>query len=315
MSLEGQTGDKSGSKSLSDKDILQALVQKVEKLSVELDTVKSRRSRSLGFEVDNDSESQDGDGQAHGRSRSNLSPAQGRRRNARERRAFDFPGLEEEGESEALQAEFSIIQDSLKRVRLPASLKVNIGGARGVKREDQQLVSVLRKSAQYTETLLKLISELSADEVTEEDLKDIFIVLYAQLRHIQDKFTTVTLQGTFGHKVASLYEAVERNPGAYRTRNLDTVRACVGLVAAEQPPQGQGHRPGFQSQGAFRGNRGGFQGRFQYNPRGGPRRFGGAVGDNYGRFVRDNQVPANNYNRQWNPPSYPPPGDNVPNDS
>ena len=324
MSLDNLTAEDLAKKQVEDSDLLKQMVQRVEALTVSVQEVKESqkpRSSLLGgvrFEQgESDPEDfQDGDDTRAHRDGRSVDPPRGRRRDYRDNRAFDIPGLELEGDVETIQTEFSIIQDSVKKVRLPTSLKVNIGGARGVRRDDQQLVSVLRKNAQYTETLMKLVSQLSEDTVTEGDLKDIFVVLLANIRYIQDKFTAVTLQGTFGKKVAGLYEAIERNPGAYRPRNLETVRAVVGLVAAEQPQQqsrpasyGRGGFYSGQTQTGYSNNyRGGYNpGRFQFQPRGGPRRFGGSFGDPYDRFVRDNHVPAN---RNWRPYNSVPPNNN-----
>ena len=211
-------------------------------------------------------------------------PAQGSQSRTRQNRAFGLPASFDEGDvtqvnTEQINADYQSIVDSLQKIRLPSSLKVNIGQGRGIKRDDQPMVNILRKCGQFAETLIKLLSQLSEDKVTEEDLKDLFVLALTQLRYVQDKYTVVTLQGTFGKKVANLYENIEHNPGAYRQQNLEAVRAAVGLVAAEQQHNQQPRGAfGYTPQHPFRPsyNRGGFQPRF------GPRRGF----DPYQRFER-----------------------------
>ena len=288
----------------SDSELLGKVLEKVDKLAVQVQECQEelhvRRRTGLGFSKNFQSDTGDfQDGSSAQEPRGGF-PARGNWREAQNNRALYIPGLEiDQGgaeTTETINTEFTIIQDSLRRVRLPNSLKINIGGAKGVKRDDQPTVSVLKKLGQYTETLIKLLSQLSADSVTEEDLKDMFIVLLAQTRYIQDKYTAVSVQGSFGKKVANLYENIERNPNAYRPRNIESVRSAVGLVAAEQQLQQNTQQwyPRSQRNVGFGGQ---YQNNFnsnnrQFQSRNGPRRFGGPPpGDYYGRFMNDRQVP------------------------
>ena len=76
-------------------------------------------------------------------------PARGNEHSVRDNRALgiiDDKNFDAET-TEQIQTEFNIIQDSLRRVRLPNSLKLNIAGGR-VTKESQQVVNVLRRLGQ-----------------------------------------------------------------------------------------------------------------------------------------------------------------------
>ena len=62
----------------------------------------------------------------------------------------------------------------------------------------------------------------AADRVSEENLKDLFMVTFAQLQYIQDEYTAVNIKGDFGKGVASLWKNTQSEHFRLPTRsNLD----------------------------------------------------------------------------------------------
>ena len=264
---------------------LQKVIRKLDKLTADVEELKNDQPRTLQTGKFNFAPTHVGEEEDV--LSSMLGPARGRQQGACQNRAPDLLSSDPEGELQdsEVQAAYQNIVDSVQKFRLPASLKCNIGQPKGIKREDHLCVNILRKCGAFSETIIKLLSNLSPDQVTEADMKDLFTIALAQLRYVQEKYTFLTLQSSFGKKVATLYENIEQHPSAYRPRNLESVRAAVSLVAAEQqnhPPQSQ------PSRGHFHQYRPQPSRDFGYQPRFGSRR--GPFGYDPYRF--EQRVPA-----------------------
>ena len=82
------------------------------------------------------------------------------------------------------QEDYQAIKDSVQRIKLPANLKLN-ESKQGIRRDDQQTLSVIARTARYTETTLKLLSTYdennSRKEDTEQILTNIIKVQQAQI--------------------------------------------------------------------------------------------------------------------------------------
>lgn len=175
-----------------------------------------------------------------------------------------------------IQQEFSIIKDSVQRVRLPKDLKVD-DSRQGVRRADQGRMNNISKCARYAETSLKLLANLSADRVSEEDINDLLIVNVALVRYLQEEHALVHVNGSFGDNVEKIYRNFRRNTSVFNSQAIESLQAAVTLDAAH--PSNSGYS------GNYRGN---YRGRWPnsgYRGRG----FRGGSVYRFNRNVNGNQ--------------------------
>lgn len=117
--------------------------------------------------------------------------------------------LPEQGALQAvdLQGEFHAIKDSVQSVRLPADLHLNDSRS-GIKRSDQPLATVVRKSARYVETSLKLLTELNNRAIRQDDVQKLFEVQVAHIRYLQEEQAAILVGSQFSEDTAKLFRAV-----------------------------------------------------------------------------------------------------------
>lgn len=154
-----------------------------------------------------------------------------------------------------VQQEFGVIKDSLQRVRLPNELKVNDSNT-GIQRADQQRHKVVSKCARYAETLVKLLSSVNVDNITQGDIQDLITVCVAQLRFLQEEQSMMLVNNNFGPSVERLYRTLRNNSAQFSTESLATLQAAVALGGQAQNSQG-GRQQGNRGQG-YRNSRGGY---------------------------------------------------------
>lgn len=177
-----------------------------------------------------------------------------------------------------IQADFDTIKESLQRVRLDNGCRLNESKT-GIGRSEQPLLTVVSKSARYIETSIKYLSIISGPEqVTEDNLEELFRIQLAHLRYLQDEYSGLLVQSQFDQRTAKLFKSMQRNTAGLSGQALETLRSAAAISAAAGPAQQQHDQAG-------RG-----RGRFQRG--GGPPRFrsdwGGAGGQrDWGRGNRD----------------------------
>jgi hypothetical protein len=142
-----------------------------------------------------------------------------------------------------VQGNFETIKRKYQAVKLRSDLLVQ-DSRQGVKRRDQQHFNTLQKSARYTETALKVLwhIEPSSPEVPVY-LEELFGVLLAHVRYLQDELSAVLVSGHFDPETASLFRTFRRNTSAFGDC-IDDVRNAVQIRKYMQPE----HKP------AYRGN-------------------------------------------------------------
>ena len=197
-----------------------------------------------------------------------------------------------------LQAEFATIKDAVQRVKLPPSLRLNDNGKKGIRSADQQALSVIQRSARYSETCMKLIGTLSPETVTQADLDQILVTQTAHIKYLQDEYSTLIVQGKFDNQTASIFKSLQRNTSGLSPQARDNLE-----VAATLSRNVYLHKEATQQQGNTSPSRGrgqssyGYRNNYSYNQRG--RGFRRSYGDS------GNQGNTwNNNSNMWN--------DNVP---
>lgn len=164
-----------------------------------------------------------------------------------------------------IQEQFNGIRASVDKVILPPYLKLHDSRS-GVKRDDQQALNVISKCGRYTETALKILSQVKDDESF--DVKPLITTLTANINYLQEEYATLLVKGRFDDQTAQLFRSLQKGNSGFDSRSINNVRIAAELSSIPRGysrPQHFGNRP---------------QGR-GYNPRGG---FGGYSGPPRGYY-------------------------------
>ena len=127
-----------------------------------------------------------------------------------------------------IQQEFTVIKDTVQRVKLPNDLKVD-DSRQGVQRKDQQRLNILSKCARYAETITKLLSTLQAERVTPGDLQDLVTIAVAQIRYLQEEHALLQVNSSLGDNVEKIYLNFRRNTSQFPPDTIDALQAAVTL--------------------------------------------------------------------------------------
>ena len=179
-----------------------------------------------------------------------------------------------------IQRDFDNLKDSLTKVPLPKSYKVN-DSARGIKQEGKNTLSVISKCARYAETGLKVVGAthpLSEDEtsitIEKEQFQKLFTVFTAQVNYLQAEFANLVVKNTFDEETSRLFKSFENNSAAFSDESLRNIRLAAELAshAPGNVNRGRGQqratwRSGFGQRGSARGGyRGDHRGQWNYFP-------------------------------------------------
>ena len=189
------------------------------------------------------------------------SGGEGRQNGRRRTENFAIPELDD------IQQEFTIIKDSLQKIRLSKDLKVE-DSRQGVRRGDQGQINNISKCARYSETVLKLLSSLDCVSISEGDINDLLIIHVAMIRYLQEEHALVHVGGSFGDNVEKIYRNFRRNTSVFDSQAIESLQAAVTLDAAQPNQVNQGFRGrgrfGYQSNYRGRG-RGAYNSVYRFN--------------------------------------------------
>ena len=79
-----------------------------------------------------------------------------------------------------IQRDYERLRDSLNRTPVPEGLKV-YDNSIGIKKEDTYALKILSKCARYTETALKIVSSITAEDIPHGNSDCIFTCLAAEI--------------------------------------------------------------------------------------------------------------------------------------
>lgn len=145
-------------------------------------------------------------------------------------------------------ATFDQIRDKYSRHTLPQHLKVHDPAA-GIRNECKPALKILSKSARFTETALKIISDVCPQHIPidNQEINDLVSVLTAQINFLQSEYSGLVVRSTFDEETSRLFRSLESNSSAFSERSLSNVRVAAELAAIA----------GRNSRGAQRASRGG----------------------------------------------------------
>lgn len=138
-----------------------------------------------------------------------------------------------------IQQEYTVIKDALQRIKLPNDLKVD-DTRQGVQRKDQKRLNILSRCARYGETMLKLLSTIDAESISQGDINDLVTIATAQVRYLQEEHALLLVNNSFGDNVETLYRNFRRNTSQFPPDAIDALQAAVTLSNHQEQHRGRG---------------------------------------------------------------------------
>ena len=161
------------------------------------------------------------------------------------------------------QAEFAIVRDSVSRLKLPVDLKFNPNSV-GINREDKGAYSILRQSASYVETTLKIVQLLQLGQYPiSEAINDLQIVNTAHIKCLKEEHATILVQGKFSKETAGMFKALRKEGNSFSQDTLDTLQIAANLT------RDSGRQDSSRGRGFNRGRSRPWRGRGYFNNRDG----------------------------------------------
>ncbi len=180
--------------------------------------------------------------------------------------AVDSTESSREGAVDNLQEQYNCLKTSLDRVILPPHLKLHDSRC-GINRNDQPVLNVISKCGRYIESALKWTAIQTnrpnhEHDVSPEDMEQLFTILHANLKYLQDEFAALLVQGRFDNDTARLFKSLQKGTAGFDDLSLRNVRIAAELSSTRSrfPPERSGYR-GSSYRGRGRFQRGGAFGR------------------------------------------------------
>lgn len=161
-----------------------------------------------------------------------------------------------------IQVEFEAITQTVQNIQLPPEFIVRTQ-ATGIQKEQQPALNVIKKTAKYTETSLKILQQLNPETITEEDIEKLVQIQFAQVKYLQEEVGHVVVSSNFDAGTARLYRALRRNTSILNDEAIATLERAV-TVSGAMSRGSQHHTTGRGRGYNNRGDRGG-RGNFNYN--------------------------------------------------
>lgn len=162
----------------------------------------------------------------------------------------------EEEECKLFQAAESI-RDRVKHQALPGELVLPT--TQGVRVGDRKRAAVIRASAGYVTTCLKLLKTFAATDQdrSEANTHDLFTVLYTHMRHLQKDLNECVLEANTPKVTMDYFKYLNSNDKCLtrqECKNFET--ACNWTLSAQRAAEAERRgRPGSRSRGRGFGNR------------------------------------------------------------
>ena len=164
------------------------------------------------------------------------------------------PNDNEIEEHSLIQASESI-KDRVKSTSLPPRLLMPT--TQSIKVSDRKRAAVIRSSASYVTTSLKLLKSWGDKHVTPEDVQELFVVMFAHMRHLQQDMNECVFESHIPKATQDYLKFLNSNSEILIPReqqNFET--ACNWTIASQRAAEAES-RPRFQrGRSRFRSYRG-----------------------------------------------------------
>jgi len=153
---------------------------------------------------------------------------------------YSIPNQEEStGQSSDItvdpQSEFGAIKEAVARIKLPADLRLQ-EQKQGIRKDDQQTLNVMSRSARYVETTIKLLGTITPGKPLPVDAyNDLYAVQLANIRYLQDEYSALVVQNKFNKQTAQLFRSLQKNTSGLNERSLETLKLASSITASASP--------------------------------------------------------------------------------
>ena len=130
------------------------------------------------------------------------------------------------------QADFATIKEAVSKVKLPADLRL-CDQKQGIKKDDQQTLQVLSRSARYVETSIKLLGKITPGHVlTPEEYRNLCAIQIAHVRYLQDENATLIVQNKFNKNTAQMFRSLQKNTSGLSPAHLKDLKLASKITAS-----------------------------------------------------------------------------------
>ena len=167
-----------------------------------------------------------------------------------------------------VQEDYLALDRSLKSKvsRLPPECLL-LDSKAGIKGPSFTAYTVLSKSGRFCESLFRKLASIDSDNVTEEDLNDLFTIGMAQMGYLRDEYAGIVVDSKFDEDTSKWFRSMNRNTGGLSAKHQDILKTAAELSAHAKKGRDNNNKS-FRGNtrgrgGSFRGGRGGGGDRFQ----------------------------------------------------
>jgi hypothetical protein len=170
-----------------------------------------------------------------------------------------------------LQREFWAVKDSLSKIQLDPSLKLN-EVTLGISKKDKPVQKIVQKTSRYLETGLKLCQLALADQENQANdackyIEQIYLVLQAGIQANQQEYQSLMVQGQFDDDTARVFRILQQNSNAFSKEAVDQLELAAKISTMNTSSQGNNNNSSRGRSNYRGGYRGGFRGRYNNNAR------------------------------------------------
>ena len=136
------------------------------------------------------------------------------------------------------QEDFNTIKDCVQKIKLPPDLKLN-ESKQGIRRDDQQVLSVISRSARYAETALKVLSTFddgAGSESADIKLSQLIKIQQAQISYLRDEYANLIVQSKFDKSTSQTFRALQKNTSGLNAQALQNLKLASAISASASAP-------------------------------------------------------------------------------
>ena len=157
-----------------------------------------------------------------------------------------------------LRSQYEAIKSSVSSVILDTDFMLNENRSR-IASSDREQAAVLARNGKFIETQLRLMQQLQDNYFDQSKvatiLDRIHTVQKAQMRYIQEEYSSLQIGGQFGQQTKSIFKSIRRQTTVYTPALIDDIKIAVNLTGGttgkfgQRPPRPYMQQPTVPSKG------------------------------------------------------------------
>ena len=162
-------------------------------------------------------------------------------------------------ENDSFLDEFWSIHNVNSNVRLPPDMVIKFDGLIVIPKDKSKL-AIIRSSARFTETLLKVLSRNSRVESVKDKAEELAIIASAHMKYLQEEVGQLHVTKSFGEETSRVYRSLRRNTTYFASPGvLGALQAAVAIApASNNTSTYRGRGRGRGDRGSHYGNKGNY---------------------------------------------------------